>query len=184
MRFVRRHIAPLVIVAALACTTEPDPATDDTAGSSGAADTGTDFPAGCTPDESPFLSADCLAALRSACLAHPDEDACTAQPSFEFDGYSVRCGWANVLTFADATACTVASEAGRCEATMENLGGLDAPCTAIPSELEIIELEGGPLGPWSAVDAEPGEYAGTCAPNTTPPAPALCDCAPATCDVE
>jgi hypothetical protein len=183
MRSVRIP-ASIVLVGAPACAAEQEPTADDGIESSDAGDTGTDFPAACNPDESPFLSADCLAALRSACRTHEDETACTTQPSFEFDGYGVVCGWANVLTFADATSCIVISEVGRCEAGLVQLGGLGAPCTAIPSELEIVELQGGPLGPWAAVDSEPGDYASTCAPNTSPPAAALCDCAPASCDVE
>jgi hypothetical protein len=177
----RRHLAPLVLVV-VACGPEQDPGADDDVGSSGSDETGADasFPAACNADESPFVSADCLAALRDVCRAHSDETACTSQATFEFDGYAVRCGWANVLTFADATSCTIASEAGRCEAM--HVAECLWPCTAIPSELEIVELCDGPLGPWSAVDSE--DDVSSCAPNTTPPAPALCDCAPSSCDVE
>lgn len=185
MRPARRPARALLLVAALACTAKQDPATEDAAGSDDDASTGAEsqLPAACSFDESPFLSADCLTSLRDACLAHTDQAACAAQPTFEFDGYDVGCGWANVLTFADATSCAVTSEVGRCEATMILWDGLAAPCSAIPSELEIIELYGGPLGPWSAVDAE-GEYIFSCASNVQPPAPALCGCAPATCDAE
>jgi hypothetical protein len=180
-----RRPALALLLAALACTAKNDPATDDVAGSGDAASTGAEspLPAACSFDESPFLRADCLTSLRDACLAHTDQTTCVAQPTFAFDGYDVDCGWANVLTFADETSCTMTSEVGRCEATIVLWDGLAAPCNAIPSELEIIEIYGGPLGPWSAVDAE-GGYIGSCAPNVQPPAPALCDCAPATCDPE
>ncbi len=187
----RLRRATLLLLGALACPAEDEPADDDAAGSdevaaesSSDADTGVGgFPSACDPTMSPFLSADCLTDLRSACNAHVDESACAGQAAFEFDGYTVRCGWANVLTFADATSCTIASEVGRCEAVLDSLDGLDAPCTAFPSELEIVVLGDGPLGPWSAVDSEADDV-GTCAPNISPPAPALCDCAPASCDVE
>jgi hypothetical protein len=186
------RFATLVIVTA--CAEPPDASDDadassddatsssgDAPSSSGSVDTGDGFPAACSPAESPFLSADCLASLREACNAHVDEAACVAQPSFEFDGYSVRCGWANVLTIADATSCTLVSEVGRCEATL--VSECLSPCTAITSALEIVELCDGPLGPWSAVDDDTDDVGG-CAPNTQPPAPALCDCAPPTCAVD
>ena len=183
MRSDRRHAAWLVLAVALACT-DRDFASDDESGSSGAAEADSDspFPTACNPGESPFLSEDCFAALRDACLAHDVETACAAQPSFEFDGYDVRCGWANVLTFADDTSCAVTSELRRCEATMALWDGSATPCTAIPVELEIIEVGGGLVGPWSAIDSEPDDVF-PCAPNIQPPAP-LCDCAPARCDVE
>jgi hypothetical protein len=171
----------LVLLAAVACAKD-DPAAGDADGSDGEASTGADstLPAGCSFAESPFLSADCLTGLRDTCRAHVDQSACAAQPTFAFDGYDVGCGWANVLTFVDATSCAVASEVGRCEATLALSDGLEPPCKAIPSALEILELVGGPLGPWSAVGAE-GQSIGACAPNVDPPAPALCECAPATC---
>lgn len=139
------------------------------------------LPGECRIDESPFLRPDCLGALRSACGEHEDESTCVAEPALSFsDGsYIIRCSWAKVVTFSDADACTVASVAGRCEASVDKAcnesptGNVDA----IPSELEIIEMCGGPLGPWSAVGSEPGEYVGSCAENVKPPAPALCDCA-------
>lgn len=176
----------LVVVGA--CATEPEHADDDGSSSgrdpgpsSGGADTGDGFPTACSPAESPFLSADCLAALRDACNAHIDQSACAGQAAFEFDGYSVSCGWANVTTFVDATSCTIASETGRCEAVIAQ--ECLHPCTAITSELEILELCDGPLGPWSAVDDDTDDV-GACAPNTSPPAPALCDCAPPSCAVD
>lgn len=186
----RLRRAALLALGTLACPAEDEPANDDAAGSDGvAADSSSDadtgvggFPSACDPTMSPFLSADCLSALRDACRAHADESGCAGQATFQFDGYGVRCAWANVLTFADATSCTIASEASRCEATLVSLGSVGIPCTAFPSELEIVELVDGPLGPWSAVDSEPDDVGG-CAPNTSPPAPALCDCAPASCEI-
>lgn len=53
---------------------------------------------------------------------------------------------------------------------------------AIPSQLEIVQMCGGPLGSWSAVGAEPGGFVSTCAPNLEPPSHPLCDCATAACD--
>lgn len=141
------------------------------------------LPAACELDSSPFVDSECLGGLRLACNGFATEEACAAAAPLAFDdgGYAVRCGWASVIAYDEASTCAVASMTSRCEAYIDQ--ECFASCTAITSELEIIDLCGGPLGPWSAVDIE-DDGVGTCAPNTQPPAPALCDCAPATCAVE
>ena len=140
------------------------------------------LPAGCAAQISPFLESDCLVGLASACQAHALEPECAAAPPFSFDGYSVRCRWIEVVTIADVTSCTVESVASRCEASLDQ----ECPyeCSAIPSDGEILRLCGGPLGPWSAVGSGDTDHVGACAPNVSPPAPALCDCAPVECAVE
>lgn len=175
--------------------------TDESTGSSGAdgseaapTSSGVSWPPDeCPIDASPFLSPECLAALRSACNEHTGEDACAAEPRLAFadDMYIVRCAWAKVVTFSDAAACAVASVAGRCEASVDTAcrdacagEPLISNLSAIPSELEIIELCGGPLGPWSAVGSEPGAHVGACAKSVQPPAPPLCDCAAVACSAE
>jgi len=136
-------------------------------------------PAACDLDASPFLDAECLDALRLGCNQQMAEGSCTGFAPALFDGYTIRCGWVEVFTFSDATTCALASTTSRCEAYIDQ--ECPADCSAIPSEGEILELCGGPIGPWSAVDSEQAGYVGTCAPNVQPPAPALCDCAPASC---
>lgn len=163
--------------------------TGSSSGSSSSADTGSDStgadswpPETCALEASPFLDADCLEALRLACNAHAAETQCTAAEALSFDsgGYSIRCAWAEVYTFTDAATCAGETATSRCEAIVDT--ECQDTCTAIPSALEIIDVCGGPLGAWSAVDSEDAGHVGTCAPNVQPPAPALCDCAPATCD--
>jgi hypothetical protein len=145
------------------------------------------LPDGCSADQSPFLQEECLANMRASCNAHADADEC-ATAAFELDQYGVQCAWAKVVTFSDAESCTVASVGGRCEATIvqESCGDYCAGedsfsnVTAIPSELEIIELCNGPLGPWSAVGSD-SDYTSTCGENLSPPQHAFCGCAMAAC---
>jgi hypothetical protein len=174
-----------VLVSVLGCTaTVEDDDERGTSGESGSPTTGTDDtwpPQACDLDVSPFLDAECLGALRLGCNAHGTEGACTGAEAAGFDGYTIRCGWAQVVTFSDATTCDVASTSFRCEAYIDQ--ECFAVCSAITSQLEIVQLCGGPIGPGNAVDSD-DDVVGTCAPNTQPAAPALCDCAPASCDVE
>jgi hypothetical protein len=146
-------------------------------------------PGACALDESPFVQSECLDALRLACNAHAEESACAgAQPlSFDTGGYSIECGWAKVVAFVDEAACTVETVSGRCEARIDTecgdfCGGDDmlSDVAAIPSQGEIVQLCGGPLGPWSAVGAANDDLS-TCADNVTPPSDALCECAEAAC---
>jgi len=154
-------------------------------------------PAACDVDRSPFLEADCLTALRDGCRAQPTADECAARAEIAFDdgGYVVRCGWATVVRFGDASTCAMPVVEGRCEAGLVQEGGGD-PCEGEPTldsawfvdvaAQELIDMTtalDGPLGPWSAVDAEPG-MSGVCAENVQPPAPALCECAAAACTVQ
>lgn len=166
---------------AIACTSST---TEGDTGSSTTATTGEPgLPDGCAADQSPFLQEQCLASLRAACNAEASADECAA--TFAFDGYQVQCAWAKVVTFSDATSCTVASVGGRCEATIVNEGCADvcagedgfSNVTAIPSALEIIELCNGPLGPWSAVGSE-SDHLSTCHPTTSD---GLCACTMAAC---
>jgi hypothetical protein len=186
----------LVLVGAMGCGVADagdtgEPSDTSSGGSSTSADTGSDSTGGtdvwppetCALAASPFLDADCLDALRVACNAHAAETQCTAAEPLSFDsgGYSIRCAWAEVITFTDAASCAGATISERCEAILEQFDGVSFECTAIPSALEIVVLSGGPLGPWSAVESDDDDV-GPCAPNVQPPAPALCDCAPASCD--
>ena len=150
------------------------------------------LPEACSLDRSPFLQPQCLDALRLACNEHSAENVCTASPVLPFasGGYEIRCAWAKVVTFSDADSCTVESVDGRCEASIEGLlpcGG--DPCTedslmssvsAVPSESEIIQLCGGPLGSWNAVGSTES-YASVCEDGIEPPPPSLCDCTEAAC---
>lgn len=174
-------------------------APSSTASTESTGDAPGDLPAACEGLSSPFVSADCLSGLRDRCRALTDDASCEASPSLTFDGgFAIACGWAKVVTFSDIASCTIASVEGRCEAGIEQFIGCGDKCTDEPDlysslranviEAELIEMpcapEGrtldGPLGPSSAIGAPPGET-GACAPNITPPAPAICDCAPVAC---
>jgi hypothetical protein len=106
---------------------------------------------------------------------------------FDNEGYQIRCLWAKVVKFTDATSCSVESVTGRCEASVRTFCGdfcggnsLVGDIHAIPSQLEIIHLCGGPLGPWSAVGNDNSSYSSPC--GTGQAAPALCDCATVACE--
>lgn len=137
-------------------------------------------PATCPPASSPFVSGECLDGLARGCGAYADENACAAAPVASFDGYTVRCRWATVTTIADPQTCALASVGGRCVAALEDDLCL-LPCTADPSTNEIIEVCGGPLDASAAVGAEPDDDGPCSTQQTSPPAPALCECAPASC---
>jgi len=173
----------------LACHAES--ATDAATGGADVSDGDSWLPDECQIEQSPFLSPDCLGALRGACGGHGDESACAAEPmlSFDNDGYIIRCVWAKVVRFSDASLCTVASVGGRCEASVQNACGdacagnfLVSNLSAIPDELELIEMCGGPLGPWAAVGSEPGSYLSVCEPGLVPAPDPLCDCAQVACN--
>lgn len=179
---MRMQLHWAIALLVIACTSST---TQDESGASTTSEPG--LPDGCAADQSPFLQEQCLASLRAACNAEATAEECAA--TFAFDGYEVQCAWAKVVTFSDATSCTVASVGGRCEATIvqeESCGdfcggeALLSNVTAIPSALEIIELCNGPLGPWSAVGSE-NDYTSTCGENLSPPPHAFCDCATAAC---
>lgn len=145
----------------------------------------------CSLETSPFLQAECLDAMRLACNQRSEENDCTSAPGLSFDGggYEVRCSWARVVRFSDADTCTVQTVEGRCEASLEGLpcGDLCAGeslvgnISALPSESELVQLCGGPLGAWSAVDS-PQMHAFGCGENLEPPAPPLCDCVDVACE--
>lgn len=177
-------------------TATDSPTTDGTGGP------GTGLPQACEGLLSPFTSADCLIGLRERCRAQADEPACQALDSLAFDGGSfvISCGWAKVVVFADVAACTIDATHGRCEAGIEQPGhGCPDRCTDAPDlyaslrasaeDLELIEMPcaaaghllDGPLGPGAAIGAPPPDEGSTCAPNVTPPAPAICACAPQAC---
>ncbi len=160
------------------------------------------LPSACAGLGSPFLTADCLTALRDACRAQPSAEACAAQAPLLFSGggYIIHCGWAKVVRFSDPAACTVAAVEGRCEAGMEDtLLWCGDRCSSEPTlhfslhadseAMELIEMPcasteswlGGPLGPASAVGAEKGAFGSTCAPEVYPPAAPLCACGPVAC---
>ncbi len=148
-------------------------------------------PDACTLETTPFLQVECLDAMRLACNQHSEEDDCTSAPGLAFarGGYQVGCSWARVVRFSDADTCTVQSVEGRCEASLEGLpcGDLCAGnsmlsnISAFPSESELVDLCGGPLGSWSAVGSTQ-MHAFTCGENIEPPAPELCDCVDAVCE--
>lgn len=163
-------------------------ATGSTA-TSGASGGNTWLPDTCSADQSPFLQESCLDSLRMSCNTHAEENECMATPVLFFDegGYGIRCLWARVVKFSDASSCTVESVTGRCEASVN--GECEDFCSgdfllsdmsAISSQSELIQVCGGPLGTWSAVGAEQG-YISTCGPNIQPPPPPLCDCGDAAC---
>lgn len=183
-----------------ASTTADSTADNPTTGSTGGSGSG--VPQACEGLNSPFVSADCLTALRERCRAQADELACQASDSLAFDdgAYIISCGWATVTVFADVATCTIAETHGRCEAGIEQTGypcpdrctdepDLYASLRANAAELELIEMPcaagghllDGPLGPDSAVGAPPPAEGSTCAPNVSPPAPAICACAPQAC---
>jgi hypothetical protein len=141
------------------------------------------LPAPCSFDESLFEDAACLEALRLECNERATAQDCAAAPPFDFEGYGAVCTWANVVTYVDATSCAVQSESARCEAGVVPGDGLVAVCHAIPSQLEIIEIWGGPLGAWSAVGSD-SDFVSSCGENLSPPEPPLCACAPASCAQE
>lgn len=148
-------------------------------------------PDACSLIRSPFLQPECLGAMRLACDLHGEENVCTAVPGLSFDGgaYEVRCLWAKVVSFSDVDTCAVEAVVGRCEASLDGLpcGDLCAGesqvsnVSAIPSESEIVQLCGGPLGSWTAVGSTE-MYGFTCGDNLDPPPPPLCDCVEAACE--
>ena len=161
------------------------------------------LPAKCAGLKSPFLEADCLAALRDECRSFSSGEDCAGQEPFLFNegAFAVHCGWAKVVEFSDAAACKIQTVKGRCEAGIEQTGlGCGGGCggeatphyslRADSDEMELIEMPctltgsylGGPLGPDSAVGAEPGEYGKACAEGTTPPAAPICACSSVACE--
>jgi hypothetical protein len=169
---VRAAAAGGLIVALVACS--PRVADD-------ADDSGVSFPASCSADASPFLQPECLGALREACLGIASESACAGAPQFQFDGYAIECRWVGVTSFVDVATCTVESESFRCEAGLPPGDGPQILCHAIQSELEIVEMLDGPIGPWSAVGSDDDDVR-SCGEGLVPPEPPLCACAPAECD--
>lgn len=184
-------------------TTEASSTTEDLTGSTSSGSSSSGSPPGAPPEcdglESPFTSAECLTGLRDLCRAATSEADCGGTEPIIFDGgYVIACGWAKVVAFSDADACTIASVTDRCEAGIEQQIGCADKCTdtpdlyaslkAIIADAELIEMPcspaglvlDGPLGPSSAVGAPPGET-GTCAPDITPPAPEICMCADEAC---
>lgn len=180
--------------------------TEDTSATGNSGSTGDgpsmDRPEACEGLSSPFVSADCLVGLRDRCRAANDAAACEDVPALAFDGgFLIMCGWAKVVSFSDVASCTIEAVQGRCEAGVEQLVPCFDKCTDTPDlhaslhanilEAELVEMPcapdgkllGGPLGPASAVGAPPGET-GTCAPDLSPPAPEICDCAPIACAAE
>lgn len=192
-RRVRRAFGLAVLaVVSTACAERQDDAGD-------AASSGPDaavYPGACDPGVSPWQSGACLDGLSERCRAHDAQEDCAAAGPLTFGvGYTVACGWAKVVAFSEEASCTVASVHGRCEAILvEGLSGacsdgctgeaLISSLSAFPSRGEIVDLCGGPLGGWSAIDADADGEGGMCAPNVSPPPPALCDCVAAACAAE
>ena len=151
-------------------------------------------PAECDGLATPFLGEDCLGRFHEICRSHDNQEACIADGRARVgDGYVVYCNWVPLVVFSDESTCEVASTGWRCEAHIElNLLPCLDPCEvspslhsawkAIPSEHELIKMCGVPLGPWLTVEST-SLYARSCHDNTTPPAPAICDCTPAACEV-
>ena len=149
----------------------------------------------CAGLTSPFLEADCLAALRDRCRSRANDADCTMGGPLIFGGgaYKIFCTWSKVVRFSDLTTCAVETVFHRCEGTIkQDLVVCRDPCTAtpdifsrwtaIPSEQELVRVEcGGPIGPWSAVGSTPGSYTGACLGNIMPPAPDLCRCESTAC---
>ena len=84
-------------------------------------------PSECDGLDSPFLGEACLEQLKAVCRSHENKDACVGQgragigdvEGLDEKAYYVYCGWVPVVTFADATTCSVESAAWRCEAHIE-----------------------------------------------------------------
>ena len=179
---------------------------DGTSSTSSASSSGGSAPAlppACEGLSSPFVSAECLGGLRDRCGMAANEADCNATAPGVFDGgaYVIACGWAKVVGIADVDMCTIGSVVGRCEAGIEqdiscfdkcsDTPDLYASLRAIVADAELIEMPctsdggvlDGPIGPWSAIGATPGET-GTCAPDIAPPAPPICTCAAEACAAE
>jgi hypothetical protein len=167
---------------------------DDSLGSVGESDSGSLSwpPQECSLEISPFLQVECLAAMRSACNAIEEEGDCTLTPfaSFSNGGFEVRCEWAKVVKFSDVATCSVEGVLGRCEPTLNEMACVDSclgealvgSISAFPSDLELVQLCGGPLGSWSAVGSTE-MYGFSCGDNLVPPEPAICQCIDEACGV-
>lgn len=189
---VRRALG---LVFAVVCTACAERQGGDADAATSGPDTET-YPGACDPGVSPWQSSACLEGLSERCRGHDAQEDCLASGALTFGvGYTVACDWAKVVAFSDEASCTVASVRGRCEAVLvEGLSGacsdgcsdesLISSLSAFPSRGEIVDLCGGPLGGWSAIDADAGGEGGVCAANVSPPAPALCDCVAVACAAE
>jgi len=147
----------------------------------------------------PRSSAACGEAMRDHCLQFSDRDSCVSDLGLAAASGVYRCGWFRVVTY-DA-ACTPGAESFRCEAgeVINDEAGCRSRCppsgiygpTAWPETGELIVASDdgcvtGPIGPWSAFDAQdpardPGDPSHCGGGETLPPAPPLCDCAAAFC---
>src|SRR5690606_31419710 len=151
----------------------------------------------CTDVDSIFESEGCLEALMLECRALTDESECWAAATMEVEQGSVKCRWTEVVVVEDSETCEFGPAFGRCEAWME-LGFMPVfdPCvdglftgnghTVFPAEQELVDLapvpegvgsRGNLIGPWSAVEAAPGEV-DSCDEGSDS---ALCACGPAAC---
>jgi len=148
-------------------------------------------PEACALETSPFLQPECLDAMRLACNQHSEETDCTSAAGLSFagGGYEVACSWAKVVRFSDPDTCTVQTVEGRCEARVAGMpcgdlctgDSLTSNTSAFPSDSELVQLCGGPLGEWSAVGSTQ-MHASSCGENLEPPQPPLCDCVDVACE--
>ena len=140
------------------------------------------LPDACDAGQTPFTQPECLTAIREACNAQQDEASCNGTDPLPFSGFPVTCGWAEVVTFSDLATCSVESVEGRCEANLCQDGlGSGGPCeaSAIPSESAFIQLCGGPLGSWAAIDSEEQSPLEACEDGA---GPAICGCFEQACE--
>ena len=174
---IRRWLRRLAVVAFGACV--PSAAGCGSTSSAPVADAGTDqrVPE-CDGVANPFWSASCLSGLRAFCRELASREMCEA--AAPFSSYNVVCTWARVVTISDPSACTIASDEGRCEGgwTYPNDGLFCDSWYGFAAERELLKLStcGGPVGPWDAIGAVPGSVEGPCMPNVVPPAPPICSC--------
>jgi hypothetical protein len=195
---MRPRATRLLLVAALSGATTlacGDDASMTGSGGQGSADASSDggaggLPPACSADESPFLQEECLGQMREACNAQLDEHGCWASAPFAFYGYTVRCAWAKVVSF-DGEQCSSPIVSGRCEAALDsNCGSYCAGSTmfsdmaAIPATGELIQMCGGPLGTWTALDNSEQHSFDCGVENLSSEVRPICDCADVACNAE
>jgi hypothetical protein len=148
------------------------------------------LPSQCEGIMSPLLNQTCLEALSEACAVHQSERECASQDTLNINDYDFRCGWARVVSFADASACEGARSTGRCVAAyFDRTQGCSNPCQE-PSNPDMRspftysdadELVERPCGPSGRYLGPVGSGAiGRCESG---PAHPLCGCAAAACAV-
>lgn len=144
-------------------------------------------------------SDECRYALSTRCRAYTTDADCWAAEPVDVAGIDTYCVWTNVATVADAQTCEIGQTFGRCEAAVpgpwDGLGNtpacvdgeffVEGSYTAFVDDLELVDswvtaADGTGYQWWTSSSAT------TCAenvmtPETHPPRPEWCSCAPAAC---